>query len=81
MINRSILAAIVALAPLSAAHAAGAADRQTFPGQCNFLAEPKEDHRLLTEALPEPKPPYVRSIWTRRARPTSRCGRTAFKWT
>ena len=53
MINRSILAAIVALAPLSAAHAqptvrdvlplltfSTAGDWRTNSGQCNFLPPP-----------------------------------------
>ena len=62
MINRSILAAIIAIGSFSAAHAAGAADWQTFPGQCNFAAEPKADNRPLTGALPvlDSVPLYVR---------------------
>jgi hypothetical protein len=62
MINRSILAAIIAIGSFCAAHAAGAADWQTFPGQCNFLAEPKADNRPLTGALPvlDSDPLYVR---------------------
>jgi hypothetical protein len=46
MINRIILAAIIALSPLSAAHAGGAAVWQTDPGQCDFLAEPKETNDI-----------------------------------
>ena len=45
-----------------AAHAAGAADWLTFPGECNFLAEPNAGNRPLTGALPvlDAVPLYVR---------------------